>query len=158
MNSVCLIGRLTRDPELRTFDSGDALCSFTLAVNIIKDKTAFIPIQVYGEKANLMAKTLRKGHQISVQGRLDQDTYTNQNNEKKTVTYVKLDSFDYLEKKETETAQNEQTTENTEYQKTAKEIAKNLKSSYTPDDISQMDLPDDLPFWRKYHTILTKES
>lgn len=147
MNSVCIIGRLTRDPELRTFDNGDALCSFTLAVNTAKDKSAFIPIQVYGEKANLMAKTLRKGHQIGVQGRLDQDTYTNQNNEKRTVTFIKLDSFDYLEKKETETTQSEQTPNNKEYQETAKEIAKNLKSSYTPDDISQMDLPDDdLPF------------
>lgn len=149
MNSVCIIGRLTRDPELRTFEGANnsSLCSFTLAVNTTKDKAAFIPVQVYGDKADLIAKSLRKGHLIGVQGRLDQDTYQNQAGEKKVITYIKLDSFDYLEKKETETTQNEQTTENTEYQKTAKEIAKNLKSSYTPDDISQMDLPDDdLPF------------
>lgn len=129
MNSICLIGRLTKDPELRTFESGDALCSFTLTVNVGKDRTAFIPVQVYGDKANLMAKTLRKGHQISVQGKLDQDTYTNQAGDKKTITYVKLDNFDYLEKKE-------------ETEDKPKE-----PKAYTPEDISKLDIPDDdLPF------------
>ena len=133
MNSVCLIGRLTRDPELKTFESGDALCSFTLAVNTTKDKTAFIPVQVYGDRADLIAKSLRKGHLISVQGRLDQDTYQNQAGEKKVITYIRLDNFDYLEKKEPT-------------EKTPQEQLEN-KKSYTPDEISQMDLPDDdLPF------------
>lgn len=133
MNSVCIIGRLTRDPELKTFENGDALCSFTLAVNTTKDKSAFIPVQVCGEKANLMAKTLRKGHQISVQGRLDQDTYQNQAGEKKIVTYIKLDNFDYLEKKETT-------------EKTPQEQLESQKS-FTADDVSKLDLPDDdLPF------------
>ena len=100
MNSVCLIGRLTRDPELKTFESGDALCLFTLAVNTTKEKSAFIPVQVYGDRANLIAKSFRKGHLISVQGRLDHDTYQNQAGEKKVITYIRLDNFDYLEKKE----------------------------------------------------------
>lgn len=132
MNSVCLIGRLTRDPELKTFESGDALCSFTLAVNTTKEKAAFIPVQVYGDRANLIAKSLRKGHLISVQGRLDQDTYQNQAAEKKVITYIRLDNFDYLEKKEPT-------------EKTPKEQLENQKS-FTADDVSKLDLPDDLPF------------
>ena len=133
MNSVCLIGRLTRDPELKTFESGDALCSFTLAVNTTKEKTAFIPVQVYGDRANLIAKSFRKGHLISVQGRLDQDTYQNQAGEKKVITYIRLDNFDYLEKKETT-------------EKTPKEQLESQKS-FTADDVSKLDLPDtDLPF------------
>ena len=129
MNSVCLIGRLTREPELKTFESGDALCSFTLALDVAKNKTAFIPVQVFGDKANLMAKTLRKGQQISVQGRIDQDTYQTQAGEKKQITYVRLDSFDYLEKKE-------------ETEEKPRE-----PKSYTVDDIGKLDIPDDdLPF------------
>jgi single-strand DNA-binding protein len=136
MNSVCLIGRLTRDPELKTFEGGannSSLCSFTLAVNTTKDKTAFIPVQVYGDRADLIAKSLRKGHLIGVQGRLDQDTYQNQAGEKKVITYIKLDNFDYLEKKETT-------------EKTPKEQLESQKS-FTADDVSKLDLPDDdLPF------------
>lgn len=135
MNSVCLIGRLTRDPELKTFEGANnsSICSFTLAVNTTKDKAAFIPVQVYGDKADLIAKSFRKGHLISVQGRLDQDTYTNQAGEKKVITYIRLDNFDYLEKKEPT-------------EKTPKEQLESQKS-FTADDISKLDLPeDDLPF------------
>ena len=135
MNSVCLIGRLTRDPELKTFEGANnsSICSFTLAVNTTKEKSAFIPVQVYGDKADLIAKSFRKGQLISVQGRLDQDTYQNQAGEKKVITYIRLDNFDYLEKKETTEKAPQEQLEN--------------KKSYTPDEISQMDLPDDdLPF------------
>lgn len=135
MNSVCLIGRLTRDPELKTFEGANnsSLCSFTLAVNTTKDKAAFIPVQVYGDRADLIAKSLRKGHLISVQGRLDQDTYQTQAGEKKVITYIRLDNFDYLEKKETT-------------EKTPKEQLESQKS-FTADDVSKLDLPDDdLPF------------
>lgn len=135
MNSICLIGRLTKDPELRTFEGGannSSICSFTLAVDVGKDRTAFIPVQVYGDKANIIVKNLRKGHRIAVQGKLDQDTYTNQAGDKKVVTYVKLDNFDYLEKKEEVQEQPEKPKE---------------PKSYTPEDISKLDLPDDdLPF------------
>ena len=135
MNSVCLIGRLTRDPELKTFEGANnsSICSFTLAVNTTKDKAAFIPVQVYGDRANLIAKSFRKGHLISVQGRLDQDTYQTQAGEKKVITYIRLDNFDYLEKKEPT-------------EKTPKEQLESQKS-FTADDISKLDLPDDdLPF------------
>lgn len=134
MNSVCLIGRLTRDPELKTFEGANnsSICSFTLAVNTTKDKAAFIPVQVYGDKADLIAKSFRKGHLISVQGRLDQDTYQNQAGEKKVITYIRLDNFDYLEKKEPT-------------EKTPKEQLESQKS-FTADDVSKLDLPDDLSF------------
>ena len=134
MNSVCLIGRLTRDPELRTFEGANnsSICSFTLAVNTTKEKSAFIPVQVYGDRADLIAKSFRKGHLISVQGRLDQDTYQTQAGEKKVITYIRLDNFDYLEKKEPT-------------EKTPKEQLESQKS-FTADDVSKLDLPDDLPF------------
>ena len=100
MNSVNLIGRLTHDPELKVFESGD-LCLFTLAVDNRKS-TLFINCSTYGERADLMAKTLRKGSLISITGRLEQRTYETQAGEKKVSTYISVESFDYLEKKQVE--------------------------------------------------------
>ena len=101
MNSVNLVGRLTNDPELKVFESGN-YSSFTLAIDNYKS-TVFINCSVYGQKADLIAKTLHKGNLISVSGRLDQRTYETQTGEKKVVTFISIESFDYLEKKKVET-------------------------------------------------------
>lgn len=103
MNSVIVTGRLTHDPELKKFESGNFV-SFTLAVDNWKS-TVFINCSVYGEKADLINKTLRKGNLIAVQGRLEQRTYETQTGEKRVITYIALETFDYLEKKETEEPQ-----------------------------------------------------
>lgn len=133
MNSVILTGRLTRDPEMKTFEDGTSLCSFTLAVDKGKDAAVFVACQSYDQKADLMGKTLRKGSFINVMGRLDQRVFETQSGEKKQVTFVRVDTFDYLEKK-------------VEEQKTPKEQLESQKS-FTADDVSALDLPDDdLPF------------
>ena len=133
MNNVILTGRLVRDPELKTFESGN-LCSFTLAVDMTKDKTVFVPCSTYGEKGDLMAKTLRKGNLIALQGKLDQRVFETQTGEKKTVTFVKVDTFDYLEKKQ-----------DTDTKKTQEDLEN--QKSFTADEIGELDLPDDdLPF------------
>ena len=127
MNSVNLIGRLTHDPELKVFESGD-LCLFTLAVDNRKS-TLFINCSTYGERADLMAKTLRKGSLISITGRLEQRTYETQAGEKRVSTYISVESFDYLEKKQVEDDKPQQ------------------KASFTAEDLAKLDLPDpDLPF------------
>lgn len=127
MNSVNLIGRLTHDPELKVFESGD-LCLFTLAVDNRKS-TLFINCSTYGERADLMAKTLRKGSLISITGRLEQRTYETQEGEKRVATYISVESFDYLEKKQVEDDKPQQ------------------KASFTAEDLAKLDLPDtDLPF------------
>lgn len=88
MNNVALIGRLTRDPELRYIQSGTATSRFTLAVNkdLSKDKkqemesknqpTAdFISIVVWGKMAENCANYLVKGRLIGVQGRIQTGSY-----------------------------------------------------------------------------------
>ena len=137
MNNVILTGRLTRDPEMKTFDDGTSLCSFTLAVDKGKDATVFVACQSYDQKADLMGKTLRKGSFINVQGRLDQRVFETQSGEKKQVTFVRVDTFDYLEKKSTDAE--------TSDKKTKEDLEK--QKSFTADDVSALDLPDDdLPF------------
>lgn len=89
MNTVVLIGRLTRDPELRYIPgSGTAICRFTLAIdrNLSKDKkqemeskgqpTAdFISISVWGKQGENCANYLAKGRLVAVQGRIQTGSY-----------------------------------------------------------------------------------
>lgn len=128
MNRVCLTGRLTRDPEIKLFDTGN-LCSFTLAVDLGKDQTAFLPCKCFGEKADLLVKSLKKGSLIAIDGKIDQATYDGLDGNKKVITSISIQNFDFLEKKKEET-----------------EVPDN--KSKTPEEIyKELDLPDDdLPF------------
>ncbi|MGL4569655.1 MAG: single-stranded DNA-binding protein [Clostridium sp.] len=81
MNSVFLIGRLTRDPELRfTAGSGLAVTRFTLAVNRIKKKDAeeksdFIGCVAFNKTAELISQYMSKGRKIAVEGRIQTSSY-----------------------------------------------------------------------------------
>ena len=80
MNNCQLIGRLTRDPELRTVAStGKAVCNFTLAVNRVysKDQEAdFFRVVVWGKQAENVAKYLKKGSQCAISGSIHNNNYT----------------------------------------------------------------------------------
>ena len=78
MNSVNLMGRLTRDPENRTSQSGKAIARFTLAVNRFAngERTAdFIDCVAFGKSAELVSKYLTKGRQVCVTGNLKTGRY-----------------------------------------------------------------------------------
>jgi single-strand DNA-binding protein len=84
MNSVVLIGRLTRDSELKYSTSGNAMCSFALAVNrSVKkgekwvDEVSYIDCIVFGKTAESMSKYLLKGQQACIQGELRQNRWEN---------------------------------------------------------------------------------
>lgn len=76
LNHCVFIGRLTRDPELRHTSSGDAVCTFSIAVNGLKeDEVAFIPVETWGKSAENSSKFLNKGSQVCVEGSLKQDRW-----------------------------------------------------------------------------------
>ena len=76
MNSVILIGRLARDPELSYTPSQTAVCKFTLAVDRMKDDEAdFIRITVFGRQAETSNRYLSKGRQCAVMGRIQTGSY-----------------------------------------------------------------------------------
>jgi single-strand DNA-binding protein len=78
MNIAILVGRLTRDPELKYTPNGVAVCNFTLAVDraFSKDKEAdFIPIVVWQKLAETCANHLSKGRLVAVEGRLQIRSY-----------------------------------------------------------------------------------
>lgn len=105
INRVVLVGRLTRDPELRKTTTGTSVASFTLAVdNRIKDAngqytTSFIPCVVWKEQAENCVRFIHKGSLVGVEGRLNHRTYDNQEGKKVQVIEVVCDSIQFLEPK-----------------------------------------------------------
>lgn len=107
MNKAQLIGRLTRDPEIR-YSSGDAatcISRFSLAVdrnrkNAKGEKEAdFIPCTAFGKTAELMEKYCKKGMKIAVCGRIQTGSYTNKNGERVYTTDVIVDELEFVESK-----------------------------------------------------------
>jgi single-strand DNA-binding protein len=106
LNRVVLIGRLTKDPELRYTPSGVAVASFTLAVdrsykNANGEREAdFIPCVVYRQLAELCANYLAKGKLAAVDGRLQIRTYDAQDGQRRWVTEVVAENVRFLSPKE----------------------------------------------------------
>ena len=98
INRVVLVGRLTRDPELRNTNSGNAVCSFTVAVdNRTKNpdgskSTSFIPCVVFQQQADNVGKFTRKGSLVGIEGRLNQRNYQKQDGTKASVLEVICDN------------------------------------------------------------------
>lgn len=101
MNSVILIGRLVRDPELKYTANGVAVCNFTLAVDRVfsKDKEAdFIPIVVWGKIGEACGNNLGKGRLVAVEGRLQIRNYETQDGQKRKVAEVVANSVQFLDR------------------------------------------------------------
>lgn len=99
MNKVILIGRLTKDPELRfTAGSGMAVSRFTVAVNrqFKKDETDFINCVAFGKTAETISQYLTKGRQIAVIGSIRTGSYDAQDGTKRYTTDVAVDSFEFV--------------------------------------------------------------
>jgi len=84
MNKVILMGRLTKDPEIRTTESGLKIASYSLAVDRrSKEKEAdFINCKAFGNAAEFVEKYLAKGTKIAVSGRIQSGSYTNKERRK----------------------------------------------------------------------------
>ena len=105
LNKVFLIGRLTRDPELRYTSSGQAVTTFGLAVNREytsrgekKEETCYVNLVVWGKQAEITAEFLRKGNLVFIEGRLNYRTWENEDSEKRSVLEVTVENFQFLEK------------------------------------------------------------
>ena len=102
MNKVILIGRLTRDPELRTIASGNATTSFTIAVNRNftnqngEREADFINCVAWRKQAENVAKYCTKGSQVAVEGRIQTRNYDAQDGTKRYVTEVIADNVTFL--------------------------------------------------------------
>ncbi|WP_270501118.1 single-stranded DNA-binding protein [Clostridium butyricum] len=99
MNKVVLIGRLTKDPELRfTPGSGAAVTTLTLAVDRHNPKTNqneadFIPIVIWGKQAENTANYMSKGGQVAISGKIQTRSYDAKDGTKRYITEVVADQF-----------------------------------------------------------------
>ena len=105
MNKVVLIGRLTKDPELKyTPGSGTAVTTITLAVDrrFSKDgqrEADFINIVVWGKPAELCGNSLSKGQRLLTEGRLQIRNYVGKDGNKRYVTEVIADRVEFIERR-----------------------------------------------------------
>ena len=105
MNKAILIGRLTRDPELRYTSSGRAVCQFSIEINRTytnqqgQRETDFINCVVWDKQAENLAKYVTKGRLVAVDGRIQTRNYDNNEGKKVYVTEVLANSIQFLESK-----------------------------------------------------------
>ena len=101
MNRVVLVGRLTKDPELRTTASGLSQTRFTLAVNRRTSNPEgqnadFISCVAWRGTAEAIAKYLKKGRELAVEGRIQTGSYDAQDGTKRYTTDVVVDNFTFI--------------------------------------------------------------
>ena len=105
MNKVVLIGRLTKNPELRfTPGTGKAVATFTIAVDRRTNKegkkeTDFIPIVVWGKQGESAANNLEKGRLVGISGRIQTRNYEGKDGIRRYVTEIVADEVQFLDYK-----------------------------------------------------------
>lgn len=133
MNHIVLIGRLTRDPELRYTPNGVAVTNFDLAVDrpVVNQQgereTDFIRIVAWQKQAELCANYLKKGRLVAVEGRLQIRNYETQDGQKRRTAEVVAGFVQFLDKTQEGGS------------------AKPAESGHSNDDLEGINL-DDLPF------------
>ncbi|MGS0654902.1 single-stranded DNA-binding protein [Staphylococcus arlettae] len=136
INRVVLVGRLTKDPELRTTPSGVNVSTFTLAVNRTftnsqgEREADFINVVVFRKQAENVNNYLFKGSLTGVDGRIQSRNYENNEGKRVFVTEVVADNVQFLEPKNTN--------------KQSNQGQKAFANANGPIDISDDDLPFDL--------------
>lgn len=105
MNNICLLGRMTADPELRHTPSQVAVTSFTVAVDRSytpkgqERQTDFIPVVAWEQTAEFVCRYFRKGQRIALQGSLRTRSYTDKDGNKRKAYEVVADNVFFAESK-----------------------------------------------------------
>lgn len=113
LNKVMLIGRLTRDPEVRTFSNGGKVAKIGFAVNNRRknqqtgqweDVPVWLDVEAFnrgewGKQADLAEQYLRKGTQVFIEGHLQLDEWTSQDGQKRQKLKIVVDNFQFLERR-----------------------------------------------------------
>ena len=125
MNHVTLMGRLTRDPELKYANNGTAFCRFTVAVNrdFNREEADFINCLAFKKTAETIAEYLSKGKRIAIIGRIQTGSYENKERQKIYTFEVVVDRFEFIDSSKTQ---------------------ENKNQSYSNNDV--LDDNDDFPF------------
>lgn len=148
-NKVLLMGRLTRDPELRVMPNGNKVCKFSIATSrrfklpdgSLKEETVFVEIDAFGGSADTIAKYFVKGKAIFVEGRLKFDQWEGPNGEKRNKLSVVLETFTFVGNKDGTSEFGEPAN----YEATSPSI-RDDSSMVKAGPSSMEDIDDDVPF------------
>lgn len=143
INVAVIMGRLTADPELKTTQGGNSVCSFTVAVDRNyapqgqERKTDFINVVAWRQTAEFVSKWFRKGQMIALQGPIQVRNYEDRKGNKRTAVEIVADQVSFTGSKAEEGSQRAPA----EYPPETQQV-----QTATPDDFSDVDLDDELPF------------
>ena len=109
MNKAIIMGRLTKNPELRQTQTGKAVASFTLAVNrkFKKDEADFINCIAWDKTAEFVEKYFAKGQQVAVVGRIQTRSWEDNEGKKRYATEVVADETYFADSKKNDAAQDD---------------------------------------------------
>ena len=154
MNSVVLIGNLTKDPEVR-YNGENPICRMTVAVNDRKknpqtgewvDDPSFIPVVVFGRQAQNCEKFLSKGRKVAINGRIKTGSYVKQDGTKVYTTDVIANNVEFLNSNQ----ENKQFQQPQQQEYVTRQQYQQEKQQQIPQDIQQgfAAIPDDgfIPF------------
>ena len=149
MNSVCLVGRLTRDPELRTTNSGISNCRFSLAVEgkLNQDgerQTDFINIVTWRNVADSVAKYCKKGSMVGITGRIATGSYQAQDGSTRYTFDVVADSVKFLNSKSENNFSSMSDDSKEDQTSQSANLDEDPFKDFSPADVILSD--DDLPF------------
>ena len=109
INKVILIGNVGRDPDIRYTAPGQVVASFSLATTErgytaangtqVPDRTEWHSIVMWGKNAEIAERYIRKGSQLYIEGKLRTRTWEDKNQNKRQVTEIYVDTFDFLGRK-----------------------------------------------------------
>lgn len=147
INKAVLIGRITKDLEMRRTANGNAVVSFTLAVGRNKvqegqQEADFINCVAWNKTADLMYQYLHKGSLIGVEGRIQTRNYDNQQGQRVFVTEVIVDSVQFLDSRNAQQSQPQQTYQQPQQPQYAGSLTASAEAgAWQEPDISSDDLP-----------------
>ena len=104
LNKVMIMGRLTKDPDLRYTPNGTAVCDMSVAINRSfkdqsgekKDETVFLDVVVWQKQAENCAEYLKKGREVFIEGRLQQDRWETKDGQKRSKILVVAQTVQFM--------------------------------------------------------------
>ncbi|MDH4261882.1 MAG: single-stranded DNA-binding protein [Spirochaetia bacterium] len=144
INRVILVGRLTRDPELKSTNSGSYLCRFTLASNRTifqkdgenKEEVGFFDCVAWGKLAEIISKYSQKGRRVGIDGSLRFSSWENTEGKRQSKVEVFVENFQFLDAKNANENPMPAVTQNMESSEKPESYAENFSEPFN----------DDIPF------------
>ncbi len=152
-NRVVLLGRLTRDIELRYTQNGLAIAKTAIATNRKyktqsgeqKEETCFIDITLFGRAAEIANQYLSKGRQVLVEGRLVYEQWTDKTGQKRSKHSVAVDNLQMIGSRDS--ASQNMDTKSSNYTSPTYNQEKSMQKTQTKQEIPEIDIEDDeIPF------------